>query len=139
MNKIIFSGNLGRDAEVRLVPQAAGSLPVCNFSVAVKLGFGERTTTEWRDCALWGERAQKLSRYLCKGQQVVIAGEPSLRSYPKRDGTQGTVMMVRVDDVTLVGGKTGDHEGRPVEATETKTVMNGSAVAPAASTEDVPF
>jgi len=120
---------------VRLVPQASGSLPVCNFSVAVKIGFGERATTEWRDCALWGERAQKLSRYLVKGQQVVIAGEPSLRVYPKRDGTQGTVMQIRVDDVTLVGGKTGESEGRPVEATETKTVMN----APAAAPEDVPY
>ena len=135
MNKIIFSGNLGRDAEVRLVPQAAGSLPVCNFSVAVKIGFGERAVTEWRDCALWGERSQKLSQYLRKGQQVVIAGEPSLRVYPKRDGTQGTVMMVRVDDVTLVGGKTGEPEGRPVEATETKTVLNAPAVAEA----DVPY
>ena len=137
MNKIVFSGNLGRDAEVRLVPQAAGSLPVANFSVAVKLGFGERATTEWRDCALWGERAQKLSRYLTKGQQVVIAGEPSLRSFPKRDGTVGTVMQIRVDDVTLVGGKTGENDGPPVEATETKTVMN--APAPVASTEDVPY
>lgn len=136
MNKIIFSGNLGRDAEVRLVPQASGSLPVCNFSVAVKIGFGERATTEWRDCALWGERAQKLSRWLTKGQQVVIAGEPSLRSYPKRDGTQGTVMVIRVEDVTLVGGKTGEPAGQPVEATETKTVMNP---APAEAPEDVPY
>lgn len=106
-----------------------------NFSVAVKIGFGQQATTEWRDCALWGVRAQTLTRYLIKGQQVIIAGEPSLRSFQKKDGSTAMVMDVRVDDVTLVGGKTGESEGKPVDATETKTVMNGPAVAP----EDVPY
>ena len=51
MNKIICLGNLGRDAEVRLVPRASGSLPVVNFSLAVKIGYGEQERTEWRDCS----------------------------------------------------------------------------------------
>ena len=108
MNKITCLGNLGRDAEVRLVPRAAGSLPVVNFSIAVKIGYGESETTEWRDCSWWGERAQKCSRWLTKGKQLLVVGEPTLRTFEKKDRTLGAVISIRVDEVHFVGGKPGE-------------------------------
>ena len=127
MNKLHCIGNLGRDAEVRLVPRATGSLPVVNFSL-----------TEWRDCSYWGERAQKVSRFLTKGKQLLVVGEPTLRTYPKKDGTQGCVMSIRVDELHFVGGKPAEGTAAPAE-TETKTIMS-PVVSPAADEPaDVPF
>ena len=135
MNKITCLGNLGRDAEVRLVPRAAGSLPVVNFSIAVKIGYGDSESTEWRDCSWWGERAQKCSRWLTKGKQLLVVGEPTLRTFEKKDRTLGAVISIRVDEVHFVGGKPGEASASaPAEATETKTILNTPAQA-----EDVPF
>jgi single-strand DNA-binding protein len=137
MNKLHCIGNLGRDAEVRLVPRVGGSsLPVVNFSLAVKIGYGDTETTEWRDCSYWGERAQKVSRFLTKGKQLLVVGEPTLRSYPKKDGSTGCVMSIRVDELHFVGGKPGEGAAAPAE-TETKTIMS-PAVSPAAEA-DVPY
>lgn len=141
MNKITCVGNLGRDAEVRLVPRASGSLPVVNFSLAVKIGYGESERTEWRDCSYWGERAQKVSRFLTRGKQLIVHGEPTLRTYPKKDGTQGAVIAIQVDELHFVGGKPaegGASTGSAEPAGEVTTVMNA---APAAKAEgaDVPF
>ena len=119
-----------------MVPRAAGSLPVVNFSLAVKIGYGESETTEWRDCSWWGERAQKCARWLTKGKQLLIVGEPTIRTFEKKDRTMGSVMSIRVDEVHFVGGKPGEASASaPAEATETKTILN----APPASTEDVPY
>ena len=138
MNKLHSIGNLGRDAEVRLVPRATGSLPVVNFSLAVKIGYGETETTEWRDCSYWGERAQKVSRFLTKGKQLLVVGEPTLRAYPKKDGTQGCVMSIRVDELHFVGGKPAEGSASPAE-TETKTIMSPAVSPVADEPADVPF
>lgn len=100
MNVFTFSGNLGRDAEVKNL----GSGTVCNFAVAVKSGYGDKEKTEWISCAMWGKRAEGgLPQYLKKGQTVVVSGELSTREYQNSDGITKTVLEVRVNDVTLAG------------------------------------
>ena len=88
-------GRLGKDCRVA----TAGSTPVCNFTVAVDVGFGERKQTLWWDCALWGKRAEgKLPDYLTKGQQVAVSGEPGTREYEGK-----TYLTLRVQELTLCG------------------------------------
>lgn len=100
MNIFTFSGNLGQDCEVR----TAGSSTVCQFSVAVKAGYGDKESTIWTRCALWGKRAEgNLPEYLKKGQQVVVSGELSLNVWTTKEGTQMTDVEVNVDKLTLVG------------------------------------
>ena len=41
MNVLTATGNLGQDCEVKQV----GGSTVCNFSVAMKAGFGEKAQT----------------------------------------------------------------------------------------------
>lgn len=100
MNVFTFSGNLGRDAEVKTI----GAGTVCNFAVAVKSGYGDKEKTEWISCDMWGKRAEGgLPQYLKKGQTVVVSGELSTREYQNSDGITKTVLEVRVAEVTLVG------------------------------------
>jgi single-strand DNA-binding protein len=97
MNVFSFTGNLGRDAEVR----QAGSSTVCGFSVAVKSGFGDKAQSIWIDCSIWGKQAEgKLPEYLLKGQQVAISGELGTREHNEK-----TYLTCRVNSVDLVGGK----------------------------------
>lgn len=106
MNVFTFTGNLGRDAEVKTV----GQHTLCEFSVAVKSGFGDREQTMWIRCNMWGQRAEsKLVQWLTKGKGVAVTGELSMREYDKKDGTRGYSLEVRVVDVTLTGSDNGSQ------------------------------
>lgn len=97
MNVWSFTGNLGGDVKVNKVSDQS----VANFSVAVKSGYGDKATTIWAGCSLWGKQAEsKLVDYLLKGQMVAVSGELSMREH---DGK--LYPSVRVNSVSLVGGK----------------------------------
>lgn len=97
MNLLALTGNLGGDAKVNNVSGTA----VANFSVAMKSGYGDKATTVWLACSLWGKQAEsKLVEYLVKGQQVALTGEFSMR---ENDGKQ--YPQLRVSTIDLIGGK----------------------------------
>jgi len=101
MNIFTFTGNLGRDAEVRHLPNGGA---VCSFSVAVKSGFGDKAKTTWVSCGLFGKRAEgQLPGYLVKGAQVCISGEAFLDEWEK-DGQINKMLKVNVDKLDLIGG-----------------------------------
>lgn len=99
MNSITVAGQLGRDAEVRYLPNGDA---VANFSVADSQGKDK--TTIWWNCQLFGKRAESLSQYLLKGQSVTVSGNITQRTYQK-DGVDKTAMEIRVSDVALQGGR----------------------------------
>jgi|SRR4051812_1490993 single-strand DNA-binding protein len=100
MLKFSAIGHLGQDAK----SGTGGSQPVVNFSVGCKTGFGDRKKDYWVDCALWGQRGEKLLPYLVKGQQVYIEGEGGFRTYQDRSGKEQVVLTIHVDDLELLGG-----------------------------------
>ena len=103
MNKFIFTGNLGKDAEVKVTQSG---MSVCSFSVAVKSGYGDKEKTTWANCALFGKRAEgQLPQYLKKGAQVCISGQLTLDEWKGDDGTAQKSIKVNVDDLDLIGGK----------------------------------
>lgn len=108
MNNATFAGRLGRDAETR----QAGGKPVTNFSLAVDeyAGQGEKRTL-WIDCAMWGERGEKLAQYLAKGANITVAGQVGVRTYDSHGETRA-VLTLNVREVTLQGGKQ-DGDQRP--------------------------
>ncbi len=100
MNSLTIAGQLGRDAEVRFLPNGD---PVANFSVADSQGKDKDTI--WWNCQLFGKRAESLAQYLTKGQSVTITGSVSQRKYTDKNGVEKISTDVRVNDVALQGGK----------------------------------
>lgn len=91
MQRIIITGNLGRDPEMRATQDGT---PICNFSVGVRQGWGDRASSNWFRCSVFGTRAKTISEHLAKGQKVTVIGELTIGEYqgkPQYD--------VRVDDV----------------------------------------
>ncbi|PWC62413.1 single-stranded DNA-binding protein [Azospirillum sp. TSH7] len=101
MNVWTFTGRLGADGELRTTQSGE---KVLGFRVANDVGFGERKTTQWVDCSIWGRRAESLAPHLTKGKSVVVSGEVTLREYEKRDGTRGAGLSVRVAEIDFTGG-----------------------------------
>jgi len=110
MNNITIAGQLGRDAEVRYLPNGD---PVANFSVADSQGKDKPTI--WWNCQLFGKRAESLSQYLTKGQSVTVSGNITQRTYQK-DGVDKTAMEIRVSDVALQGGRKDESQPAPRQA-----------------------
>ena len=94
MLNITAHGNIGRDPEIKDV----GGSQVCNFSLAAKTGKDETT---WINCAVWGKRADAAMQYLRKGAAITVAGRGKLRSYQKKDGTEGQNLELDVNEFTL--------------------------------------
>lgn len=106
MNNVTIAGQLGRDAEVRFLPNGD---PVAKFSVADSQGKdsqGKDKETIWWTCQLFGKRAQSLAPYLLKGQSVTISGSiTNIKQYTDKNGVQKISTDVRVNDVALQGGR----------------------------------
>lgn len=100
MNNLTVAGQLGRDAEVRFLPNGD---PVANFSIADSQGKDKDAI--WWNCQLFGKRAESLAQYLTKGQSVTITGSVSQRKYTDKNGVEKISTDVRVNDVALQGGK----------------------------------
>ncbi len=100
MNNITVAGQLGRDAEIRYLPNGD---PVANFSVADSQGKDKDAI--WWSCQLFGKRAESLAQYLTKGQTVTITGSVSQRKYTDKNGVEKISTDVRVNDVALQGGR----------------------------------
>jgi single-strand DNA-binding protein len=108
MNVISISGNLGKDAEMRRLPDGTA---VLSFSVADSQGKDKPSL--WWNCAMFGKRADSLQQYLVKGQQVTVNGTVSERQYTDKDGQQRKSMDVRVNDIALQGGKQSSQQHTP--------------------------
>ena len=100
MNSISVAGTLGKDAEIRYLPNGDA---VCNFSVADSMGKDKGTI--WWNCQLFGKRAESLSQYLTKGQAVTVSGNVTEREWSDKEGNKRKTMDVRVQDVALQGGR----------------------------------
>ncbi|MDP3008441.1 MAG: single-stranded DNA-binding protein [Methylococcales bacterium] len=102
MNKLIITGRLTRDAQVRYLPSG---LALLSFSVANHTGYGENEKTHFFNCSLVGKKAEgKLCDFMKKGKEVIVEGEVSLNTYQKNDGSIGTSLNVFANNVELIGG-----------------------------------
>ena len=132
LNVFTFTGNLGNQAEQRYTQ---GGDSIVSFSVAVKSGFGDKAVTTWVRCTMFGKRGESVLPYLNKGQLVGVSGEFSAREWDDKEGQKRTSVEVRVNDLTLIGGKSeGQQEQRQSQKQQTKTISHGDGL-----DSDVPF
>jgi|SRR5690554_608403 len=130
MNVLTATGNLGQDCKTNNV----GGTAVCNFSVAMKAGFGDKAQTVWLDCSLWGKAAEgRLPEYLVKGQQVAVSGE--LSTFEADNGK--TYLKLRCNSVDLIG-KRDDSPAQQV-APHRQPAPTGQPPEPEDDFDDVPF
>lgn len=94
MLNITAHGNIGRDPELKDL----GNSQVCSFSLAASTG---KDQTTWINCQVWGKRGDVAMQYLKKGSTITVSGRGKLRTYDKKDGSQGQSLEMDVNDFTL--------------------------------------
>lgn len=106
INRVVVSGNLTRDPELRATP---GGTQVLGFGVAVNDRRRNQQTGEWEDypnfidCTMFGNRAEALSRILRKGMKVAIEGRLRYSSWEdKNGGGRRSKVEIIPDEVVLM-------------------------------------
>lgn len=122
MNKVILSGNLCRDIEIK---QTTGGKMVVTNSIAVKREF-KNTNGEYETDFIyfqaWGGQAEYLSKYARKGDRLEICGRWQVREYQAADGSKKTVNECVVDLVNAFSFK-GYDRGRANETAQSAAEM----------------
>lgn len=113
INKVFISGNLTRDCELR---STASGTAVLGFGVAVNDRRRNPQTGEWEDypnyidCAVFGARAESLSRMLAKGSKVAVEGHLRYSSW-ERDGQRRKKLEVVAEEIELMQRRDGERGG----------------------------
>ena len=112
MNLLIATGNLGKDAEQRHLPNGDS---IVTFSLPVKSGFGDRAKVAWVRCTMFGKRGESVLPYLVKGQQVGVSGEFSMNEWTNKEGQKVSTPEIRVNELDLLGGKKAESASVPAQ------------------------
>ena len=109
VNKAIILGRIGRDPEVRFMPNGEA---VANFSVATSESWKgkdgqKQERTEWHNVTLYRKLAEIAGQYLKKGSQVYIEGKIQSRKYTGKDGIERTAYEIIGSEMKMLGGNTG--------------------------------
>ena len=135
LNKAILIGRLGRDPEVRYMPNGEA---VCNFSIATsetwKDQHGQKQErTEWHNITLYRRMAEVAGQYLTKGSLVYIEGRIQSRKYTGKDGIERTAYEIIGSEMKMLGG--GNDSGQ--QNAQHKPPEPPSRQAPAAPAQPV--
>ena len=127
MIKIIVSGRVGNDAELKTV----GDTTVCTFSVAHTEKIYGPTPSEktiWVSCNIWGERGPKLQPHITKGTFVVVEGSGTVNSYIQKNGDPAAILNCKVASLEFGGKPNGTTESTSITSTGNVQLLNNPAV-----------
>ena len=136
LNKATLIGRLGRDPEVRYMPNGDA---VCNFSLATSEKFTDKSgnkaeKTEWHNIVIYRKLAEIAGQYLKKGSQVYLEGKIQSRKYTDKNGVERTAYEIVCHEMKMLGGKT---EGSSESANTAEPPAPPSRQAPAAPAQPV--
>ena len=126
MIKLIISGRVGQDAEIKNV----GDNTVCSFSVAHTEKVYSPTPSEktiWVTCSIWGERGVKLAPHIVKGTYVVVEGSGGVNAYMK-NGEAAAVIRCMVNSIEFGGKPNGGTDNNTATLTGYKNPLNNPVV-----------
>ncbi len=108
-NRVILVGNLTRDPEIRYTQSGKG---VTKFTLAVNNPRNKEETT-FVDIVAWDRLGETCNTYLKKGTNTLVEGRLVIRSYDDKDGNKRKATEVVIDNMQMLGSRTGS--GGPSE------------------------
>ena len=139
LNKVILIGRLGKDPEVRYMPNGEA---VCNFSVATSESWKDQSgqrqeKTEWHNITMYRRLAEIAGQYLKKGSQVYLEGKIQTRKYTDKNGVERTAYDIIANEMKMLGG--GGNDGQQAQQAQNGTPPESPRrqATPAAPIEDI--
>lgn len=110
INRVIVSGNLTRDPELR---QTAGGTSVLSIRMAVNDRRKNPSTGQWEDApnyvdvTIFGQRAEALSKFLRKGIKIGVEGKLRWSEWENPAGEKRSKLEIVADEVELFSSREG--------------------------------
>lgn len=117
MNKLIITGRLCRDPEVKAI---GDNNMVAKFTVAVNRNYKDKDGNRPADfipCEAFGKTAEFISNYVTKGRLVEVDGEMRVDQYQNEEGENRTFTKCHVNSLNVLDSAKSANE----ESTATNT------------------
>lgn len=108
INRVVVSGNLTRDPELR---STASGMSVLKMGLAVNDRRKNQQTGEWEDVpnffdvTVFGQRGESLSRFLSKGSKVTIEGKLRWSQWETSEGDKRSKVEIIADDIEFMSSR----------------------------------
>jgi len=153
VNKVILVGNLGKDPEVRYMPNGNA---IANITLATTDSWKDKQTgeqqekTEWHRIVMFRRLGEIAGEYLKKGSQVYIEGKLQTRKWQDNSGNDRYTTEIVANEMQMLGGRGGGSAGFPADSAPAQSAPAQSAPAQSAPTpapaaaggdfdDDIPF
>jgi single-strand DNA-binding protein len=150
VNKVILVGNLGKDPEMRYMPNGDA---VANITLGTTDTWKDKTTgdkkeaTEWHRIVCFRKLAEIAGQYLKKGSEVYVEGSLKTRKWQDKEGQDRYTTEIVADTMQMLGSRqgmgSGDVSPRDAGADSRSTAAKPAAAAPGSSfndfEDDIPF
>lgn len=142
MNKVILTGRLTRDPEIRY-SNGQEPVAVARFHLAVDRSYTAKEAerqTDFISCVAFRKTAEFLEKYCSKGTKLLIEGRWQTGSYTNKDGVKVYTNDCVIDHCEFAeskrepGGQLGGHTPADPSVGE-----DGFMTIPDAITEELPF
>lgn len=104
MNNCVMVGRLTKYIDFKV----NGENMTAKFTIAVNRDFKNKNgqyDADFINCTAFGKRAETISKYFTKGQQVSVKGPWRTGSYNAQDGTKRYTNELLVEGFTFIGGQ----------------------------------
>ncbi len=108
VNKVILVGRLGKDPEVRYLPDGGA---VCNITLATSETWKDKNTgdkqekTEWHRVTFYRKLAEIAGEYLKKGREVYVEGRLETRKWTDKEGKDRYTTEIIANEMQMLGGR----------------------------------
>ena len=108
LNKVQLIGNLGRDPEVRYMPNGT---PTATISVATSERWKDKATGEARESVEWHRvvffrgLAEVVGKYLKQGSAIYVEGKLKTRKWQDKEGQDRYTTEIQAAELIMLGGK----------------------------------
>src|SRR3954454_4535675 len=147
INRVVLTGNLTRDPELRTLPSGTS---VCSLRIASntrrrdeRAQWGEKAN--FFDVTVWGAQGEACARFLSKGRPVAIDGRLEWREYETRSTDAGgsekrQVVEVVAEHVQFLADQMSESESQsPHGDAHRSSLADRSAPKAPISDDDIPF
>jgi single-strand DNA-binding protein len=145
INRVVVSGNLTRDPELRSTP---GGTSVCSLRIAVNSRRKDESgqwvdKPNYFDVTVWGAQGENCAQYLAKGRPVAVDGRLDWREWEAKDGSKRQSVDIIADSVQFLGSRDAPQGGNgAVESdlpADTSDFQQAGVASGGGKDDDIPF
>jgi single-strand DNA-binding protein len=145
INRVVVSGNLTRDPELRSTP---GGTSVCSLRIAVNSRRKDESgqwvdKPNYFDVTVWGAQGENCAQYLAKGRPVAVDGRLDWREWEAQDGSKRQSVDIIADSVQFLGSRDAPQGGNgAVESdlpADTSDFQQAGVASGGGKDDDIPF